>query len=105
MAKEKKSNKKGKKILLAILCFLLVGCIVLFAVGYNWWKGIKDAPPEVVDTMVYDFDDETQPEVCHQSKKHSHAAVLFSMVFYLISMRSEDSLRSEMRAMMTCRTS
>ena len=63
MAKEKKGNKKGKKILLAILCLLLVGCIVLFAVGYNWWKGIKETPPDVVDTMVYDFDDETQPEI------------------------------------------
>ena len=60
--KEKKS-KKGKKIVLIILCFVLVLCIGLFAVGFNYYKGLKEAPPPVEDTLTYDFDDETQPEV------------------------------------------
>ena len=34
---EKKKSKKGKKIALAIICFILIACIVLFAVGFNYW--------------------------------------------------------------------
>ena len=58
--REKKKN--GKKIALVILCFLLVFCILLFATGFSYWKNIKEAEPEVQDTLVYDFDDETQPQ-------------------------------------------
>ena len=60
--KRKEKNKKGKKIALIILCFILVLCIGLFAVGFNYYKGLKEAPPPVEDTMTYDFDDETQPD-------------------------------------------
>ena len=61
-SKEKDKNKK-KKVLLAILCIILVLCIGLFAVGFNYWESLKEAPPPVEDTLTYDFDDETQPEV------------------------------------------
>ncbi len=57
MSKNKK--KKGKKILLTIICIILVLCIGLFAVGFSYWQSIKNAPPEVEDTLTYDFDDET----------------------------------------------
>ena len=57
MSKNKK--KKGKKILLTIICIILVLCIGLFAVGFSYWQRIKKAPPEVEDTLTYDFDDET----------------------------------------------
>lgn len=57
MSKNKK--KKGKKILLAIICIILVLCIGLFAVGFSYWNNIKNAKPEVEDTLTYDFDDET----------------------------------------------
>ena len=60
MAKKNKA-KKGKKKLLAVLCILLVLCIVIFAVGFNYWESLKEAPPPVEDTMTYDFDAETQP--------------------------------------------
>lgn len=58
----KKNKKKSKKGLLAFLCILLALCIGLFAVGFNYWKSLKEAPPPVEDTLTYDFDDETQPE-------------------------------------------
>ena len=61
-SKEKDNNKK-KKVLLAILCIILVLCIGLFAVGFNYWESLKEAPPPVEDTLTYDFDDETQPEM------------------------------------------
>lgn len=57
MSKNKK--KKGKKILLTIICIILVLCIGLFAVGFSYWQSIKNAPPELEDTLTYDFDDET----------------------------------------------
>lgn len=60
--RKEKKNKKGKKIALIILCFILVLCIGLFAVGFNYYKSLKEAPPPVEDTLTYDFDDETQPE-------------------------------------------
>ncbi len=63
MAKKTKRKKNGKKIALIILCILLVVCIGIFAVGFNFYKSIKNAPPPVEDTLTYDFDDETQPEV------------------------------------------
>ncbi len=63
MERKTKNNKKNKKIALIILCFLLVLCIGLFAVGFNYYQGLKEAPPSVEDTLTYDFDDETQPEV------------------------------------------
>lgn len=59
----KEKKKKGKKILLTILCLLLVLCILLFAAGVSYWKSIKEAPPEVEDTLVYDFDDDVQASV------------------------------------------
>ena len=64
MARKRKDkrNKKSKKIALIVLCFILVLCIGLFAVGFNYYKGLKEAPPPVEDTLTYDFDDETQPE-------------------------------------------
>lgn len=61
MAEKNRKNKKGKKIFIAIICFLLVLCIGLFAVGFNYYKSLKEAPMEVEDTLTYDFDDETQP--------------------------------------------
>lgn len=63
MAKKEKNKKNKKKVALAILCFLLILCIGLFAVGFNYWESLKEAPPPVEDTLTYDFDDETQPEV------------------------------------------
>lgn len=61
MAKKEKNNKKGKKILIAILCIFLAIVIALFAVGFSYWKKITQAPPPVEDTLVYDFDGETLP--------------------------------------------
>ncbi len=61
--RKEKNKKKNKKIALIILCVLLVLCIGLFAVGFNYYKSLKEAPPPVEDTLTYDFDDETQPEV------------------------------------------
>lgn len=58
-----KDNKKKKRILLCVLCIILVLCIGLFAVGFNYWESLKEAPPPVEDTLTYDFDDETQPDV------------------------------------------
>ena len=65
MAKKRKEkrNKKSKKVALIVLCVLLVLCIGLFAVGFNYYKSLKEAPPPVEDTLTYDFDDETQPAV------------------------------------------
>ena len=61
--RKRKENKKSKKVALIILCVILVLCIGVFAVGFNYYKGLKAAPPPVEDTLTYDFDDETQPEV------------------------------------------
>lgn len=58
-----KNNKNRKKRALAVLCIILVLCIGLFAVGFNYYESLKNAPPPVEDTLTYDFDDETQPEV------------------------------------------
>ncbi len=58
MAKNKKKGKKGIKI----LCFLLVLVIGFFAGGFAYWRSLQNAVPEVEDTVVYDFDDETLPE-------------------------------------------
>lgn len=66
---ENKKSKKGKKIVLAIICFILVACIVLFAVGFNYWKNLQEAEPIVEDTLVYDFDDETIPEKLEDAKE------------------------------------
>ncbi len=56
----KTTKKKGKKIFLALICILLILCIGLFAGGYSYWQSIKNAKPEVEDTLTYDFDaDET----------------------------------------------
>ena len=52
-------KKNGKKVIIAIICIILVLCIGLFAVGFSYWRNIKNAPPEVEDTLTYDFDDET----------------------------------------------
>lgn len=60
--RKEKKNKKGKKIALIIICVILVLCIGLFAVGFNYYKSLRDAPPPVEDTLTYDFDDETQPD-------------------------------------------
>ena len=60
--KRKEKNKKKKKVLLSILCILLVLCIGLFAVGFNYYASLKNAPPPVEDTLTYDFDDEEQAE-------------------------------------------
>ncbi len=61
MAKNKK-KKTGKKIAIAILCIFLALVIAFFAVGFSYWNKIKQAPPQVEDTLTYDFDDETLPE-------------------------------------------
>ena len=50
-------KKKGKKGLIVLLCFLLVlgiGCGSLVA----YWHSIKNATPEVEDTLTYDFDED-----------------------------------------------
>lgn len=60
--KRRENNKKRKKTALIILCILLVLCIGLFAVGFNYYESLKKAPPPVEDTLTYDFDDETQAE-------------------------------------------
>ena len=59
----KRKEKKNKKRALIVLSILLVLCIGLFAVGFNYYESLKNAPPPVEDTLTYDFDDETQPEV------------------------------------------
>ena len=60
MSRNKK--KKGGKIFIAVICIILALCIGIGAVGLAYWNKIKNAPPEVEDTMVYDFDaDETIP--------------------------------------------
>lgn len=61
MAKKEKKSGKGKKIAVAILCIFLALVIGLFAVGFSYWQKLKEAPPPVEDTLVYDFDDETIP--------------------------------------------
>lgn len=61
MAKKEKKSGKGKKIAIAILCILLALLIGVFAVGFSYWQKLKEAPPPVEDTLVYDFDDETLP--------------------------------------------
>ncbi len=61
MAKKEKKNGKGKKIAIAILCIFLALIIGLFAVGFSYWNKLKETPPPVEDTLVYDFDDETLP--------------------------------------------
>ena len=61
MSKKNKKRKKSKKVLITLLCFLLVLCIGLFAVGFNYYQSLKNATPQVEDTLTYDFDDETQP--------------------------------------------
>lgn len=60
--RREKNSRKKRKIALIVLCVLLVICIGLFAVGFNYYQGLKNAPPPVEDTLTYDFDDETQPE-------------------------------------------
>ena len=62
MAKNKTKKKKAKKIFITIVCIILVVCIGAFAIGFNYWNSLKNAPVEVEDTLVYDFDDETQPD-------------------------------------------
>ncbi len=59
--RKEKNNKRKKKVLLSLLCIILVLCIGLFAVGFNYYQSLKEAPPPVEDTLTYDFDDETQP--------------------------------------------
>ena len=59
----KRKEKKNKKRALIVLSILLVLCIGLFAVGFNYYESLKNSPPPVEDTLTYDFDDETQPEV------------------------------------------
>jgi hypothetical protein len=41
-----------------IVSVLLVLCIGLFAVGFNYYKSLKEAPPPVEDTLTYDFDED-----------------------------------------------
>ncbi|MGN0526104.1 MAG: LCP family protein [Acutalibacteraceae bacterium] len=57
---KKQNSKKGRKVFITIICVILVICIGAFAVGFNYWNSLKNAPIEVEDTLVYDFDDETQ---------------------------------------------
>ncbi len=57
----KKKNKKrkkgvGKKIAISFLCCFLVLLIVLYAMFTSYWNKITTAPPQVIDTMTYDFD-------------------------------------------------
>ncbi len=56
MAKKERKKGKGKKIAIGILCFLLAVLIALYAVFTSYWKKITTAPPQVIDTMTYDFD-------------------------------------------------
>lgn len=57
----KKENKKNNRFI-KVLCIILALCIALFAAGFAYWKSLKGAPADVEDTLVYDFDDETQPD-------------------------------------------
>ena len=59
MAKKKK-EKSGKKVII-VLCILLALVIAAFVGGFAYWQHLKNTVPEVEDTLVYDFDDETQP--------------------------------------------
>ena len=55
MSENKK--KKGKKVLIVFICLILalcIGCGGLLA----YWNSIKNAVPEVEDTMTYDFDED-----------------------------------------------
>ncbi len=50
-------KKKGKKVLIVFICLILalaIGCGGLMA----YWNSIKNATPEVEDTMTYDFDED-----------------------------------------------
>lgn len=49
-------KKKGKKRFLTVICIILVLCIGFFAGGFAYWRSLKNAVPEVEDTMTYDFD-------------------------------------------------
>ena len=60
--KEKKSDPKKKKLLISILCIILALIIALFAIGFNYYQGLKNAPPPVEDTLTYDFDDEEEAD-------------------------------------------
>lgn len=60
--RREKNNKNRKKIALCIICILLVLCIGFFAIGFNYYKGLKEAPPPVEDTLTYDFDDEEEAD-------------------------------------------
>ena len=61
--KRKETNNKKKKTLITIICILLVLCIGFFAIGFNYYKSLKEAPPPVEDTLTYDFDDEEIADV------------------------------------------
>lgn len=65
---ERKPKKKSKgrtaaKIIIAIICVILAICVGLYTAVFLYLKSLSKAVPQVVDTMVYDFDvDETVPE-------------------------------------------
>ncbi len=55
---KRKNHKKKSNVLVALLCFILAGIIVLFAGGFAYWRSLTQTPPEVEDTMTYDFDED-----------------------------------------------
>ena len=56
--RKENNNPKKKKLIISILCIILALCIALFAIGFHYYEGLKNAPPPVEDTLTYDFDDE-----------------------------------------------
>lgn len=54
----KSQKKKSKKFVVGVICIVLVLCIGLFGAGFSlYWHSLKNAVPEVEDTMTYDFDE------------------------------------------------
>lgn len=58
--KNKKKSSKTKRIV-TVLCVLLLLGAALCVAGISYWRSLQETEPEVEDTLVYDFDDETQP--------------------------------------------
>lgn len=60
--KKKSKKRKAAKVIISIICIILVIGIVAYTGVFMYLKSLSKNVPEVVDTMVYDFDeDETLP--------------------------------------------
>lgn len=86
MFNKNNKRKKRKSLTLKLLCLLLVVCIGVFAAGFNMYQKLKSAPPEVEDTLTYDFDDETLPTALQDDPE-------FEKIFEGDSTEFKESLR------------